>query len=153
MQYLPPQTRRRSTRGFSLVELLIVVVIIGTLTLMVVPRLEPLWASRSVSAARSAFTGLYNRARMAAVQSRQVATVTVTGNVAVATITSAGGVTQRVGQAVVFDSLYGVQAVASPTSLQIQSSGLVTVGLPFALVLTRSDAADTINITGYGKLK
>ena len=129
------------------------VVIIGVMALMVLPRLEPIWAGRGVSASRAAFTGLYNRARMAAVQSRQQAAISVTGGIAVATTTSAAGVTTRVGQIIQFASLYGVTAVGNPTTVTIQSSGLVTTGLPFSLALTRSGAIDTVWITGYGSVK
>ena len=95
---------------------------------------------------------IYNLARTYAVQSRGVATVEVIGGRAVATIT-VGGVTRSIGSAVAFDSTFRVQATANPTSITIQPSGLVTTGLPFELVLTRSDAADTVRISGYGRVE
>jgi prepilin-type N-terminal cleavage/methylation domain-containing protein len=142
----------RSTGGFSLVEALIVIVILGILVLLVAPRIEPVIAARSVSGARSGFSNLYSRARIAAVQARRRATITVSGNEASATVDMPLG-PQMVGQVIRFDSLYGVQATASPTSVTIQPTGLVTGGLPFELVLIRGSVADTVHITDFGKIK
>ncbi|HEY9383387.1 MAG TPA: GspH/FimT family pseudopilin [Gemmatimonadales bacterium] len=152
MQATTHRPRKRSTGGFSLVEAMVVVVILGVLALIFAPRLEPLTAGRAVNGARAGFTNLYNLARTYAVQSRGVATVEVIGGRAVATIT-VGGVTRSIGSAVAFDSTFRVQATANPTSITIQPSGLVTTGLPFELVLTRSDAADTVRISGYGRVE
>jgi type II secretory pathway pseudopilin PulG len=132
---------------------MIVVVIIGVLALLVAPRIEPVMASRSVSAAKAGFSTLYSRARMAAVQTRRPATLTVDQNTASAIITLANGTTQNVGMAIRFDSTYGVTATASPSTVNIQPTGLVTGGLPFTLVLVRSSAADTVRITGYGRIE
>ena len=147
------ECKRRSTDGFSLVEAMIVVVIIGVLTLIIAPRIEPIMASRSVASARAGFSNLYSRARIAAVQTRRQATITVDQNTAWAVISLATGGTQNVGGAIRFDSTYGVTATASPTSVVIQPTGLVTSGLPFQLVLVRSNAADTVLIEGYGRIK
>ena len=147
------RSRRRSVSGFSLVEALIVVVIMGILVLIITPRFDPVLAGRHVKAAKASFTGLYNRARMAAVQNRVNATITVTGNIASASITTSWGGTQNVGIAVRFDTDFGVTATATPTTVTIQPSGLVRTGLPFELVLVRSSAADTVRITGYGRIE
>jgi prepilin-type N-terminal cleavage/methylation domain-containing protein len=144
--------KRGSRGGFSLVEAMIVVVILGVLVLLVAPRFDPIIASRNVSNARSGFMNLYSRARIAAVQARRKATITVTGNLATATVDMPLG-PQAVGTAIRFDSLYGVQAEASPTSVTIQPTGLVIGGLPFELVLVRSSVADTVRITAYGKIQ
>ena len=153
MLYTYHRSRIRSVRGFSLVEALIVVVIMGILVLLITPRFDPVLATRNVKAARASFTGLYNRARMAAVQTRVNATVTITGNVASAAVTTTWGGTQNIGTAVLFEDDFGVTATASPTSVTIAPSGLVRTGLPFQLVLARSSARDTVRITGYGRIE
>jgi Tfp pilus assembly protein FimT len=132
---------------------MVVVAIIGILVLIITPRFDPVLATRHVKAAKASFTGLYNRARMAAVQNRVNATITVTGNIASAAITTTWGGTQNVGTAVLFDTDFGVTATATPTTVTIQPSGLVRTGLPFSLVLVRSSAADTVRITGYGRIE
>lgn len=153
MLYTAQRTRRRPSNGFSLVEALIIVVIVSILVLMIMPRFDPVLSGRQVKAARASFSSLYQRARMAAVQSRVEATLTVNANVASATITTPWGGTQNVGTAVRFDADYGVTATASPTSVKIQPSGLVRTGLPFELVLVRSSAVDTVRITGFGRIE
>ena len=140
--------KRCSTRGFSLVEAMVVVVIIGVLTLILVPRIEPLVASRAVASARAGFTSLYARARVAAVQNRRQATITVDQNMMSVVVG-----TQNIGGAIRFDSTYKVTATASPTTVVIQPTGLVTTGLPFQLILVRSNAADTVRITDLGRVQ
>jgi len=145
-------SRRQSTSGFSLVEALTVVVIAGILTIMVLPRIEPLAAGRGVSGARAGFTGLYTLARLTALQTHGTAVVSVSGGRAVATIT-VGGTTKSIGSAVAFDSTFKVTASASSSTITIQPTGLVTTGLPFTLVLTRSGAVDSVRISGYGRVE
>jgi len=146
-------TAQRSRSGFSLVEAMIVVAIMGILVLLIMPRFDPVLSGRHVKAAKASFSSLYQRARMAAVQSRVNAKVKVTGGIASATITTAWGGTQNVGTAVLFDTDYGVTATATPDSVLIEPSGLVRTGLPFVLVLVRSSAYDTVRITGFGRIE
>ena len=147
-----PRPRWRSTRGFSLVEALVVVVILGVLTLIFAPRLEPLAAGRGVKGARAGFVNLFNLARVYAVQLRGRAFVVVSNNIATARVVS-GGVSRTVGSAVRFDSTFRVVATPVPDSVIIESTGLITTGLPFSLVLSRSGVVDTVKITGFGKVE
>lgn len=152
---MPAQTLRprwRSTRGFSLVEALVVVVILGVLTLIFAPRLEPLAAGRGVNGAKASFISLYKLARSYAVQLRGTAVVRVSNNIATASVTF-GGTTRNIGSAVRFDSTFRVVATPVPDTVLIQPTGLVTTGLPFSLALVRSGVVDTVKITGFGKVE
>ena len=70
-----PGVRRASARwarrGFSLMEMLIVIVVLGILVLIVAPRIGSTTANREVSGATEAFASIFRQARASAVQQRQ----------------------------------------------------------------------------------
>ena len=140
-------------RGFSLVEMLIVVVIMGVLTLIVAPRIERELARRNVAAAKVSFSATYRRARSAAVQSRRPATITIASGLVTVSVTTAGGATQYVGQSFYYPTLFGITPVASAGSLTIGPTGLVTSGTPFTVALNKGSVYDTVRVTGYGRLE
>jgi prepilin-type N-terminal cleavage/methylation domain-containing protein len=141
----------KDRRGFTLVEMLIVVVLLGTLTLMAVPRIERALAYRDVDGARSSLSALYQRAKLAAVQHRRPATLTMTASDAWATVTTPSGTTS-LGR-VALRSEFGVAATFSSGSLVIQPTGLVLAGTPFVVRLAKSGLLDSVMITGYGRLE
>lgn len=143
----------RDRRGFTLLEMLIVVVIMGLTTLIVAPRIEQTLARRNVSGAKASFSATYYRARAAAVQNRRPATITIASGLISVSVTTAAGVTQYIGQSLYFPTLYGITPVASAGSLTIGPTGLVTSGTPFTVALSKGSVHDTVQVTGYGRLE
>ena len=140
------------SRGFSLLELLLVVVVIGILLAMVAPRIATALSRRSVVGATAGFESLFRRARATAIQSRLPATITFASGVASVSVVRAGS-SVVIGQNLDFPDQYGVTATASAVTLQIEPTGLVLAGTPFTLIATKGDAADTVRITGYGRVE
>ncbi len=140
-----------SPGGFSLVEALIVVAIIGIVVLMSAPRIQQAWSRRDVTAARAGLGTLFLRARVAAVTSRRAATLTVLNDMAYVTLATPTG-PQYVSQALMFQT-NGVLSTASSASLTIEPTGLVRTGTPFTVALSKSGIVDTVRISGYGRLE
>lgn len=141
-----------SKAGFSLVEMLVVVTMVGILLLMAIPRAERSLARSDIVAARVAFHTLYLRARSAAIQTRRPMTISFASGTAY--VTSAG--TSIFGSstlALPFQGSHGVTANASGSSLVIQPTGLVSSGTPFVLELVKRGIHDTVSITGYGRIQ
>jgi type II secretion system protein H len=66
--------------GFTLVETLLVVVIMGLVTLMVIPRLNSAFDRTGVLNAKARITALYSTARSIAISSNQTGILRVNGN-------------------------------------------------------------------------
>lgn len=139
--------------GFTLTEMMLVVVIIGVLSLVTAPRLERELARRSVAAAKVSFSASYRRARAAAVQNRRPTTITIASGLVTVSVSGPGGTTSFVGQSLYYPTLFGVTPTASSGSLTINPTGLVTSGTPFTVALNRGSVYDTVWVTGYGRLE
>jgi type II secretory pathway pseudopilin PulG len=142
---------RRRLGGFSLIEAVTVISIIGILALMVAPRIDRAWSRRDVTAARVGLGSLFLRARVAAVTARRPATLTVANGKAFVTISTPTG-PAYVSQTLLFQT-NGVTATSSATSLTIEPTGLVRSGTPFVVALTKSGIVDSVVISGYGRLE
>ena len=133
--------------GFSLLEMLIVVVLLGLLTLMSMPRIERALVRRDLAGARAATTSLIARAKSAAVQRRRPVTLAIDSSLAVL---SSG---PQFLALVHYQSLFGVRANASAASLTVQPTGLVTTGTPFTIRFTKGSRTDSVLVTGYGRVQ
>jgi prepilin-type N-terminal cleavage/methylation domain-containing protein len=145
-------TSTRDRAGFSLVEMLIVVVIIGMLTLIAMPRIDAAVTRRDVAAAKSGLTNLFLRAKVAAVTSRRPTTVTVGTGSAYATLVTPGGTTQYVGETIHFDST-GVASAPSAGTIVFQATGLVTGGGTYTVLLSKRGVVDSVMVVGYGRVQ
>jgi len=148
----PSCLAKNRSHGFSLVEMVIVISIVGVLMLIAIPRAERALARSNIVGARVGFGNLFHRARTAAIQSRRPTSINFASGTAF--VTSGGGtIFGSSTLALHFQTSYGVTATASASSLTIQPTGLVTTGTPFVLELVRGEVRDTISITGYGRIE
>jgi prepilin-type N-terminal cleavage/methylation domain-containing protein len=143
--------RHSGIGGFSLIESVTVLVIIGIVVLIAAPRINRAWSRRDVTAARVGLGSLFLRARVAAVTARRPATLTVVNGMAYVTIATPTG-PEYVSQTLLFQT-NGVVATSSSTSLTIEPTGLVRAGTPFVVALTKSGIVDSVKISGYGRLE
>ena len=143
-------TRRRAA-GFSLIETLVVIVIVGLLTLMAMPRIDLALTRRDIASAKSGLANLILRAKVAAVSGRRATTINVNGSSAYATLVTVGGTTQYVGGTLYYDT--GVTASYSASTLVIQPTGLVTSGTPFTVVFAKRGVTDSVMVVGYGRVQ
>lgn len=147
------QLPARSRRGFTLTELLLVIVVIGILLAITAPRIATAMARRNVTGATAGMDALFRRARASAIQTRLPATITFASGVATVTVDSAG-TPKLVGQPLNFPAQYGGVAVTpSSATLRIEPTGLVLSGTPFTFIATKSGDADTTSVTGYGRIE
>jgi prepilin-type N-terminal cleavage/methylation domain-containing protein len=137
--------------GFSLIEALIVVVIMGLLLALVTPRIRDTTLTTEVRNARAAVANLYARARMVAVQQRKTATLRFNGNQVYVTV-PVGAVLDTVGAVTDLGSQYGVTLTASG-NVTVLPTGLVNAAAPITWKVTKSGKSDSLMITGYGRMQ
>lgn len=143
--------------GFTLIEMLIVVVIIGLIGLISLPKLNAAFAQSNVLSAKARLAALYSAARATAVSSNQTATVRINGNSVMvyasprrkAPIVPANTI-DTIVRPTNFSTSFGVTLSGGFDSVRIASSGL---GLDSAaVIMSKYPALDTLYISRYGKV-
>ena len=152
---MTPKTKRY---GFTLVEALIVLSVVGVLLAIGFPRIKTALIKSSVRSARSSVVTLYNQSRARAIREGRSVTLRFTADSAWTTASprrSAGsGSCDTVGTARKLNSLYGVTVTATPDSFRIDPRGLgiqpSTSGT--TVLLARAGYHDSVLISGYGRV-
>lgn len=145
-------------RGFSLVEMLIVVVIIGVMLGIGFPKLRTGMINNNVRAARTALINMIAGARNAGSQTNRSTWVKIEGNRAVVMarppFSTAGGRTaDTIGPVQNLGQLYGVTVTASPADsfrFNPTLTSLDVVGTTFTI--SRSGRVETVAVDGLGRV-
>lgn len=141
-------------RGFSLIEVLIVVVLIGLMTAFALPRISSGLVKQNVHSARVAYTTMYAKARSYAIQrARQVAMLTRNNQIL---LVSANPVTSTkidtIGAVVDLYNRYGVTVSTTNDSLVIDQRGIGAAAATTTVAVTKSVYADTVQISAVGNI-
>jgi prepilin-type N-terminal cleavage/methylation domain-containing protein len=138
-------------RGFSLIELLIVIVIIGAVASFAFPMIRKGMEARRVSGARIAITTLNAKARALAVQRSRVVRLILNGNtISLESTHPVTGAVQTVDRRNLYD-VYGVSVTSTRDTLIYDPRGLGRQGSITTITVTRPGGyADTVAITPLG---
>lgn len=156
MTPMPNAFRHASRAGFSLVEMLVVIVIIGLMVLFALPKLGPAYDHAMVRSARTAVTNLYNTTRTAARASNRIAVLRLNGNVLVIERDSAFPSTGKdtVSMGGKFHDLskqYGV-TITGPDSVRVDPRGMLMPSGTHTWVLARDGWSDSVMVNSYGRM-
>ena len=144
-------SRLSRSAGFTLIEMLMVVVIIGLVTLFAFPRAGAILDHTNVRGARTAIVNKLNAARTMARTSNQVAVLRLTGNalwLELNNMTGTGKTTIPGG--VALDSTYRV-TVTGPDSVRYDPRGMFLSGTQ-TYVVTKGGFSDSVVVNGYGRI-
>lgn len=152
LHILPPSPRR----GFTLAEVLMVVVIMGILFVITVPKVTELKARTTLRASRETLSSAFATARAVALQKGKRSTLSLSGNTVGVTVLS--GLTNTVTPVIrplLFSSTYGTTVAAigdAPTTMAFDARGLVT---PVRATIAKyrislGSFADTVCVSGAG---
>jgi prepilin-type N-terminal cleavage/methylation domain-containing protein len=139
--------RDKSTMGFSLIEMLIVVVIIGLTTLFVFPRAGAMLDHTQVRSARTAAVNMLNTAKIAARQNNLPTELTVTGNLL--SLVNTSGTLQSQNMRV----HYGVVVGSTGTPVQFDQRGMRMSNTTATIRFSRGGFTDSVVVDGYGRIK
>ena len=144
--------------GFTLVETLMVVVILGTVALIGVPRVQSGLNSTNLRGARTTFVNLIAKARASATQTSRVTLLKIEGNNAYVLarprmVPLAGSTADTVGTVQPLDQLYGVTLTAAVDSIRFDPRGLGSgFGSGTVFQLSRDGHTDSIRVDGLGRV-
>jgi len=134
--------------------MLIVLVIIGLVGLISLPKLNHAFARSNVVSAKARLTALYAVARATATGSSRTATLRVNGNTVMVYASprrnAGAGNCDTIVRPTDLSTSFGVTLSGGVDSVRVSSSGL---GLDSAaIVLTKYTAIDTLYISRYGRV-
>jgi prepilin-type N-terminal cleavage/methylation domain-containing protein len=151
-------TRCRDERGFSLIEILTVMVMIGIIVAMGIPKFGNTLARQNVRGARVLITTLHSRARNSAIsRSRTTKLAIKNGYLLTLSANPLTGVIDTVGRR--GDSVaarYGVTYSVVPSTrdtLVFDPRGLGTEATSTTIYVSKSGFADTITISPLGRIQ
>jgi len=134
--------------------MLIVVVVIGLMTLIALPRLADAFAQSNLNSARAKIISLFSVARATASGSSRTTVLRLSGNsiyvVAWPKMNGGAGTIDTVTPVENINTQYGVTASVSSDSILLDQSGLGRNGS--TIILTKSGRADTVTISQYGQI-
>jgi prepilin-type N-terminal cleavage/methylation domain-containing protein len=148
--------RRSGSAGFSLVEMLIVVSMIGLMALVAWPKVAVVFNQTQVRSARLAVLNKFNQARIIARQSGRKAYLTRSAGVfwierSPPVVVNGASTRDTVGGYLNLGP-YGV-TVSGLTSLAIDPRGLTVLpGGPVMVTLVRQGVRDSVVISGFGSV-
>ncbi len=140
--------------GFSLIELLIVVTMVGILTAMVAPSIRRGMIRNEVFNARNAVANLYTTARLTGLQTTRRVVLKRSGNVvhiaAWPRLDGTGGATARdtIGAVIDLNDRYGVTLTVNADSILIDPKGFG--GATLNWVVSRGGFSDSVRVNNLG---
>jgi prepilin-type N-terminal cleavage/methylation domain-containing protein len=140
---------RRDRSGFTLPEILIVIVIVSVLALVAIPRFSTASSKRHLESARMRVMAALATARQAAIQKGTSVTFTLDNTYTVRVRQTSGDTTNLVSP-VPLNTLYKVTADGS-YSIEFTSRGFTTLSGNLPIVLTRADVgSETLTVSKTG---
>ena len=144
-------------QGFTLVETLIVVVLIGAVTLIGYPRVVSGLAKNNLRSSRTTMANMFTMARAVATQRNRKTWINFNGNNVVITAsprTVAGaGTVDTIGAVAKLDGLYGVALSAPVGSVAYDPRGFGSgLGTPLTFMVTKSGKRDSVMVDGLGRV-
>jgi prepilin-type N-terminal cleavage/methylation domain-containing protein len=143
--------------GFTLLEILTVIVILGTLTLIGLPRLNAGMTKASVRGARTTLINLLAKARTAATQTNRIALLKLEGNHAFVLLRPrllpGAGNADTLGPVERLDDSYGVTITATVDSVRFDPRGLgMGFGTGTTFSVARNGITEAIMVDGLGRV-
>lgn len=143
----------RLRQGFTLTEMLVVVVMVGMMTLITLPKFSGLVERNKLSAAREEMAAAIATARAAAVQKGRTATFKVVGNrMWVTAVSTNGATTTTVLPMKNLGTLYNVSVTATDSAVTYDMRGFARLSSTGIFRIIGTSRRDSLCITTAGQI-
>lgn len=148
---------RRARSGFSLIEMMVVLVVAGIVMAIAFPKTKTLRDMSSVRSAKQQFGSYMSTTRAAAIRQSLQSQFTIASNAITSTVTQADGTTLTLGRAVALNDQFGVAVTRSGST----ANDVVTydprgfaqgLGGSLVYVFTKNSSKDSLCITKLGMI-
>lgn len=154
---MPVSMRFRSQRGFTLIEIMLVVTVSGVLLLIGLPRLRDAVVRNNVYQSRVAVSAMYARARAASIEQGRIGYLVVTGNRVAALVRIAPDGTMpwadTIGVVEDLNARHGVTVTSTADTLRFDPRGFGLNGGNVTIAVTRDGIADTVVVSAFGRIQ
>lgn len=147
------------TKGFTLIETLLVIVILGVIVLIGFPKMSASMAQTNLRGARTTLINLLTKARTAATQTNRIAVLKIQGNNAVVLLRPrrlpplTAGDADTLGAVEPLGDSYGVTVTAAIDSVRFDPRGLgAGFGAGTTFLVSRNGHTETITVDGLGRV-
>lgn len=147
-------TSSRRRRGFTLPEILIVIVMISVLALVAIPRFATASGKRHMESARMRVAAALATARQAAIQKGQTVQFKIANNRV--TVMNTAGTAVNLLSPIPLDTLYKVtvSGVANPYTIDFSARGFGNTGGRVVIALAREGGlTDSVVVTKFGMVQ
>jgi prepilin-type N-terminal cleavage/methylation domain-containing protein len=145
-----------SRRGFTLIEIMIVIVVSGLLFLIGMPRLRDAVVRNNVYQARVAISALYARARAVSIEQGRLGYVAISGNrvaVLVRIAPTGAAWADTIGVVEDLNARHGVTVTATNDTIRFDPRGFGLNGTTESIAVSRAGIADTVFISAFGRIQ
>ena len=150
----------KRTNGFTLVEMMIVVVLIGAILLIGWPKVASGLAKTNLRSSRTTVANMFAKARAFAMQSNRRTSINFNGNNVVITASprtlgGVGNTVDSIGGVEKLSEAYGVALTSSPATAQVayDPRGFRSVGSPSVkFMLSRNSKQDSVMVDALGRV-
>lgn len=146
---------RRLDLGFSLIEMVIVIVVIGVLLTVSMPYFRSASLKSDLRAGIDAIASLHATAKATAIQRGRMARLVLASSTSSAYVVAndaSGSGVDTVGVVENLDSRFGVSFTTSRDTLSFTPRGIGTELSGTTIIVTKSSLSDTITISAAGRL-
>jgi prepilin-type N-terminal cleavage/methylation domain-containing protein len=144
-------------RGFTVIEMVLVIMIIGIATVIGLPRMNAAATGASVRGARTTLINLISRTRIAATQTNRIAVFKIDANNAVILLRPrrlpGAGNADTLGPVAQLGESYGVTVTASIDSVRFDPRGMASgFGTGTTFAVSKNGKTEIITIDGLGRV-
>lgn len=152
-----PNARARTRQGFTLIEMLMVVVIVGIMLTFGLPYFRSSNTKADVRGAVDAFAAMHNLVKHQAVLKGRLSRLVMdrsAGTVVAVSNKVTGGGVDTVGQVQSLHSRFGVTFTTSPTrdTLTFTPRGIGTEASNTLIIVSKSSFSDTLTVSMAGRI-